>query len=178
VCMFGLKCFMSCHKRVQSGVYIWGKLRRKQLLVSFCTIFIAPLVCSCMMLEVWLRKGIPASLRAYNCTFEKFNCWSICDNARSGSHRACLEMIRHRLPQSFSPMTCLLPQTFLTLLFVFLAPNNLFGILSMRISSTPSGISASSSSNTCLQISRISWSCSSLKRVPAYMGVLAIYSVL
>jgi len=61
------------------------------------------------------------------------------------TRRLFIEVPMYIRPSSSHPT-----QTFLlaTLLFPFFAPNNLFGILSIFISSTPSGISASSSSNT------------------------------
>lgn len=55
----------------------------------------------------------------------------------------------------------------LTLFFFLLAPSNLFGTLANTLSSTPSGISASSSSKTRVIISRISASSASENRVPA-----------
>jgi hypothetical protein len=65
-------------------------------------------------------------------------------------------------------------QTFLlaTFRFVFFAPSSLLGILSIFIVSTPSGISASSSSNTPWHMPRMSRSSSSEKREPAYHHLL------
>jgi hypothetical protein len=56
----------------------------------------------------------------------------------------------------------------LTFLFFLLAPSSLFAIFSMCMSSTPAGICASSSSKTPWIISRMSFSSSSEKRVPAW----------
>jgi len=63
-------------------------------------------------------------------------------------------------------------QTFrLTFLLFLLAPSNLFAIFGISISSTPSGMTPSSSSNTCWIIARMSCSSSSVNRVPAYIHV-------